>query len=66
MGRHNMTARARELSGECTINSAPDWGTRVQCTVPIASPTLLRRVGGALLWAASSNFGKGPTAQLAK
>jgi hypothetical protein len=54
MGRHNMTARARELGGECTIYSAPERGTHVQCTVPIASPSLLRRIGGALLWAAVS------------
>ena len=53
MGRRNMEARAQELGGTCTITSGRGWGTTVLCAVPLATRALLRRMGGALAWAAS-------------
>jgi signal transduction histidine kinase len=52
MGRGNMEARARELGGECIITSTLGAGTTVQCVVPIESRSWLRRMDGALRWAA--------------
>ena len=52
MGRRNMTARAQELGGACTMTSAPGSGTSVVCVVPLGTRSLLRRMGGALAWAA--------------
>ena len=56
MGRRNMAARAEELGGTCGITSTPGSGTTVQCIVPVASTSLVRRVGGALAWAVGSGF----------
>jgi signal transduction histidine kinase len=56
MGRRNMEARAQELGGECIITSTVGGGTSVQCVVPIEVPSLLRRTGGALKWAALSGL----------
>ena len=54
MGRRNMEARAQEIGGTCTITSARGSGTTVMCAVPLGARSVLRRVGGALAWAALS------------
>jgi len=54
MGRRNMEARVQELGGTCTITSARGSGTTVMCTLPLGARSRLRRVGGALAWAAIS------------
>jgi hypothetical protein len=56
MGLRNMKTRAAELGGTCGITSTRDSGTTVQCIVPVASASPVRRAGVALAWAALSGF----------
>ena len=54
MGRRNMEARAQEIGGTCVITSTRGSGTTVLCAVPLGARSVLRRVGGVLMWTAVS------------
>jgi signal transduction histidine kinase len=50
MGRRNMEARAEEVGGTCVITSTRGSGTTVLCAVPLGVRSVLRRIGGVLVW----------------
>jgi len=54
MGRQNMEARAQEVGGTCVINSTRGYGTAVLCAVPLGVRSVLRRIGGILMWTVAS------------
>jgi hypothetical protein len=54
MGRRNMEARAQEVGGTCVVNSTRGYGTTVRCAVPLGVRSVLRRIGGVLMWTVAS------------
>ena len=48
---------AHKIGGTCMITSTRGSGITVMCAVPLGARSVLRRVGGALAWAASADGG---------